>query len=134
MSEKPVTVDTPQGVAFDAAKSDINVTGSGNTSDAGSHVPKSGLRSRAREGYTFDADGLEKEYYKPIDTYEGIHRYDPDFDWEPEEERKVVRKVRRGIPFLYLFSHGLSHDQPQDPNQDLTQDFSFLRASSKEYR
>jgi hypothetical protein len=22
-----------------------------------------------------------------------LHRYDPKFDWEPEEERRVVRKV-----------------------------------------
>ena len=48
-------------------------------------------------GTTFISSGIDDEYYKPIARYEGIHRYDPKFDWEPEEEKKVVRKV-------YLFS------------------------------
>ena len=43
-------------------------------------------------GRTFETDSLES-HYKPIDTYEGRHRYDPSFEWEPQEERKVVRKV-----------------------------------------
>jgi hypothetical protein len=42
---------------------------------------------------TFASSGLET-YYKPIETYEGFHRYDPEFAWEPEEERRLVRKVR----------------------------------------
>lgn len=32
-------------------------------------------------------------YYKPIPEYEGIHRWDPDFEWTEEEEKKIVRKV-----------------------------------------
>jgi hypothetical protein len=32
-------------------------------------------------------------YYKPIDTYEGIHRWDPEFEWEEWEEKKVIRRV-----------------------------------------
>lgn len=32
-------------------------------------------------------------YHKPIDEYEGIHRWDPDFYWEDAEEKKLVRKV-----------------------------------------
>lgn len=35
----------------------------------------------------------DPRYYKPIPTYEGIHRWDPDFEWDEEEERKIVRKV-----------------------------------------
>lgn len=31
--------------------------------------------------------------YKPIEGYEGAHRYDPKFEWEPKEEKKLVRKV-----------------------------------------
>jgi hypothetical protein len=46
-----------------------------------------------REGTTFAAHGLRRDNYKPVDTYEGIHRYDTGFEWEPEEERKVIRKV-----------------------------------------
>lgn len=33
------------------------------------------------------------EDYEPIDTYEGKHRWDPSFQWEPEEEKKVLRKI-----------------------------------------
>lgn len=46
-----------------------------------------------REGVTFDTAGLES-HYKPIESYEGWHRYDPKFEWEPKEEKRVVRKVR----------------------------------------
>ena len=48
---------------------------------------------RSTTGATFDNDSSES-FYKPIDTYEGIHRYDPQFEWEPKEEQRVVRKVR----------------------------------------
>lgn len=41
---------------------------------------------------TFDTNGLER-HYRPIDAYEGAHRYDPDYTWNQGEERKVVRKV-----------------------------------------
>ncbi|KAF7588845.1 hypothetical protein BBP40_005092 [Aspergillus hancockii] len=35
----------------------------------------------------------DPRYYKPIDTYEGIHRWDPDFEWEEQEENKLIRKI-----------------------------------------
>jgi hypothetical protein len=35
----------------------------------------------------------DARYYKPIDSYEGIHRWDPDFEWEEWEEKKIIRKV-----------------------------------------
>lgn len=34
-----------------------------------------------------------EETYVPIDKYEGRHRWDPDFQWEPEEEKRLVRKI-----------------------------------------
>ena len=43
---------------------------------------------------TFQSEGVDDEFYKPIPKYEGMHRYDPSFTWEPQEEKKVVRKVR----------------------------------------
>lgn len=49
--------------------------------------------NKSKQRTTFATKGLGQDHYRPIDSYEGIHRYDPDFDWEPEEERKVVRKV-----------------------------------------
>ncbi|OJD35549.1 major facilitator superfamily [Diplodia corticola] len=45
---------------------------------------------------TFATSGLDK-YYRPVEGYEGMHRYDPDFEWEPEEEQRVVRKIDKRI-------------------------------------
>jgi hypothetical protein len=41
---------------------------------------------------TFQVDGLET-FYKPIEGYEGAHRYDPEYTWSAADERRVVRKV-----------------------------------------
>ena len=41
---------------------------------------------------TFDTIN-EKSFYTPIERYEGKHRYDPEFEWEPKEEKKLIRKV-----------------------------------------
>jgi hypothetical protein len=41
---------------------------------------------------TFDnAEGVR--FYKPMPKYEGLHRWDPKFEWKPEEEKKLVKKV-----------------------------------------
>ena len=32
-------------------------------------------------------------YHEPVESYEGRHRWDPHFQWDALEERKVVRKV-----------------------------------------
>lgn len=80
----------PHGILPDVSKSksDFDLSGSASASEAE-------FRATGRDGVTFDSAGLKARQYRPIETYEGIHRFDPDFDWEPEEERKVVRKVRR---------------------------------------
>lgn len=49
-------------------------------------------RPKVQEGGTFEATE-DVRYYKPISTYEGIHRWDPEFEWTEEEEKKIVRKV-----------------------------------------
>ena len=41
-----------------------------------------------------------KEIYKPIAGYEGSHRFDPSFQWDPAEERKLIRIVSQGFPCL----------------------------------
>lgn len=41
---------------------------------------------------TFDTIN-NSSLYKPIEQYEGMHRYDPKFQWEPKEEQRLVRKV-----------------------------------------
>ncbi|KAL2854566.1 major facilitator superfamily domain-containing protein [Aspergillus pseudodeflectus] len=35
----------------------------------------------------------DHRFYKPIDSYEGLHRWDPHFEWTPEEEKRIVRKI-----------------------------------------
>ncbi|KAL3493700.1 major facilitator superfamily domain-containing protein [Aspergillus germanicus] len=56
----------------------------------------SGSRERARykqfDECAFDTTE-DPRYYKPIPEYEGIHRWDPDFDWSPEEEKRLIRKI-----------------------------------------
>ncbi|KAF9892835.1 hypothetical protein FE257_000424 [Aspergillus nanangensis] len=35
----------------------------------------------------------DPRYYKPIPSYEGIHRWDPEFEWTEQEEKRVLRKI-----------------------------------------
>jgi hypothetical protein len=90
-----MTVGSKLLSAFDG---DIPVTATGKEvltgSASGSEIDVQKSGKGPREATTFVAHGLRKNNYKPVDTYEGLHRYDPDFEWEPAEERKVVRKVR----------------------------------------
>lgn len=51
------------------------------------------VRKRNKTFETID----DVSYYKPIEQYEGIHRYDPNFVWEPQEEKKLIRKVRSSL-------------------------------------
>ena len=39
-----------------------------------------------------DTDSLE-QYYAPIDTYEGRHRYDPKATWSTSEENNLIRRL-----------------------------------------
>lgn len=72
---------------------------SSDNSSNGNNVTKTGkvnvlelFRGRRSDGAAFDMTE-DVRFYKPIDSYEGMHRWDPDFEWEEWEERKVVRKV-----------------------------------------
>ena len=53
-----------------------------------SWTEKSAARAAA-----FESEPALEEHYKPIPTYEGIHRYDPKFNWSHIEEKKLVRRV-----------------------------------------
>ena len=44
------------------------------------------------------ADGGDVRFYRPIEGYEGMHRYDPREEWTPQEEKKLVRKVCQTPP------------------------------------
>lgn len=91
MTKSPLTAAPPIAVVPDVAKSNVDVSASASETE----LSHSDAKTRERSGVTFDTAGLGPQLYKPIEKYEGKHRYDPDFEWEPEEERKVVRKVRR---------------------------------------
>ena len=58
------------------------------------------------KGRAFDNDSLES-FYKPIDSYEGRHRYDPSFEWTPKEEKRVVRKVSSSALGEQILRHSL---------------------------
>lgn len=71
-------------------KSDFEVSGS-SAGNSDTEVHKSG--GNGKNYLTFAAAGVSGDHYRPVETYEGIHRYDPDFRWEPAEEKRVLRKV-----------------------------------------
>lgn len=43
------------------------------------------------------------DLYKPVEGYEGSHRFDPKTTWTEQEEKALVRKV--STPFSILFTH-----------------------------
>lgn len=53
------------------------------------------------EGKTFEETDSLNSFYKPIESYEGRHRFDPQFEWEAAEEKRVVRKVCILLSVLY---------------------------------
>lgn len=78
--------------------SDASSTDSNNVSDT-----KAFPLAMVEEPVIFDTAGKTREsafdtesfetHYKPIESYEGYHRWDPKFQWEAKEEKKLVRKV-----------------------------------------
>ena len=50
-------------------------------------------------------DEETKALYKPIEGYEGSHRFDPDFKWTPEEEKRLVKTLdwRIALPACIMF-------------------------------
>lgn len=50
-------------------------------------------RPKVRDDGTFENVG-DVRHYKPMPEYEGLHRWDPEFEWSELEEKKVLRKVR----------------------------------------
>ena len=73
---------------FSSGRLEIDVPTSASSSQTSHEQTGDGKR-----GTTWAANGLKAVHYRPVDSYEGLHRYEPDFDWEPEEEKKVIRKV-----------------------------------------
>lgn len=64
-----------------------SVTSSSSSIDQGIRI-----QTRAPGDGAFDSSE-DPRYYKPIPEYEGFHRWDPDFEWTEEEEKRMIRKV-----------------------------------------
>lgn len=80
----------------------------------------------ARNGKkTFETESLES-FYKPIASYEGAHRFDPAFEWEAKEERRLVRKV-----YLSILCYQPSADNDIDRSKDMCLGvFDVLRSAA----
>jgi hypothetical protein len=50
--------------------------------------------------HVYETDDV-KDIYKPIEGYEGSHRFDPSFTWSPEEEKSLVRTVSPEFNLLH---------------------------------
>jgi MFS transporter, ACS family, DAL5 transporter family protein len=75
------------------SKSDTEISKSKSFKDVETlRSPDEHQKSFVLNDVVFDATE-DIHHYKPIDTFEGIHRWDPDFEWEEEEEKRIVRKV-----------------------------------------
>ena len=43
----------------------------------------------------------DPDLYRPISTYEGIHRWDPDFEWTEQEEKRLIKKVSNLVQRIF---------------------------------
>lgn len=53
-------------------------------------LPTTSITSASKHTTSVGRDHIS---LKPHPSYEGCHRWDPDAEWSPEEEAKVVRKA-----------------------------------------
>lgn len=97
------TNDTPSDTSLEKDNSNVKHTSS---SEHGFDPNLEGDSSRQHGTFATIND---KSFYTPIDRYEGRHRYDPNFQWEPKEEKKLVRKVS-----LWIVVHQGSMDCTDD--------------------
>ena len=58
------------------------------------------LAGRRRLGVFDKIDDSNEAFYAPIEAFEGRHRYDTEFHWEAQEEKRLVRKVSRCLSML----------------------------------
>lgn len=79
-----ITSSSPEVQSKDIKGPTAEISGAGSESD---------FSDESTHGGTFEKVSGSLDYYKPIATYEGAHRYDPSFQWTEKEEKKLVRKV-----------------------------------------
>jgi hypothetical protein len=69
----------------------ITQTSDSDSSDVSSNAPPSPALDHVFK------DPVTEKYWRGVYDkagYEGRHRFDPDYTWTPEEEKRLVRKVR----------------------------------------
>ena len=101
--EESIEMDPPLGFKTDVSKGDPQLYSNGTPSQEDtkvvSEIPfsEAAVVGRKREA-TFASEGLQ-DFSKPIDSYEGRHRWDPKFEWDEKEEKRLTRKVsgNRGL-------------------------------------
>ncbi|KAF2624177.1 hypothetical protein BU25DRAFT_461362 [Macroventuria anomochaeta] len=59
-----------------------------------------------KRGTTWATPGLKSDHYRPVDTFEGLEKYDPDFEGKPEEERKRMCTFVCLIFFAFQLDRG----------------------------
>ncbi|KAI5795367.1 major facilitator superfamily domain-containing protein [Peziza echinospora] len=73
------------------------------------------ITAKSAAGSAFTRESIGKDgvdHYRPIPEYEGIHRYDPTYTWEPTEEKAIVRKIDYRIcTFVCLMFFALQLDR-----------------------
>ena len=77
---------TPQSSSSESIPKDID------TQIKTLQVGEPDSRPKYRDDGTFENVG-DVRYYKPMPEYEGLHRWDPEFEWTEQEEKKLVKKV-----------------------------------------
>ncbi|KAJ5766280.1 uncharacterized protein N7511_003896 [Penicillium nucicola] len=82
-----MAIEDDKAVQISASPKDSPGTSIGDNSDK----EQQQIYSSKREG-TFEASD-SPHLFRPIDNYEGLHRWDPDFQWTEQEEKKIVRKI-----------------------------------------
>jgi hypothetical protein len=78
------------------------------TSDSGSSDISSTVPNAADDDHVFKDPVTEKYWREVYDKaeYEGRHRFDPHFSWTPQEEKRLVRKVRgQALPRRRSLTH-----------------------------
>jgi hypothetical protein len=76
----------PEG--YDTKALPKSITAEASTSSLSSDEPR-----RYKDADAAFDTSEDPRYYKPIPSYEGIHRWDPDFEWTEKEEKRLIRKV-----------------------------------------
>jgi len=69
------------------------------SSDTKLDIPASAPRTLGTNVYETEDT---KDIYKPIEKYEGRHRFDPSLKWDPAEEKALIRTVSLNYPPIHI--------------------------------